>query len=128
MTSATILERTCILQLYPNGQKTGEDKFKTIMIEAVDESFSSLCNSDKEVIYSYLERNYEIVKKQIPRRIEDFTNAIEQMFGIGAKLIKMRIIEAIHKRIKDFAFIPGKGNIYFREYISSLRTFLLDNQ
>jgi hypothetical protein len=127
MTSATILETTCVLQLCQNEQKTCEDKFKTTIMEAIDESFSSFSNSDKERIYFYLENTYKIMKTQIPRKIENFTNAIEQMFGIGAKLIEIKIVEAVHKRVKDFAFFPRKGDIYFSEYIASLRAFLLNN-
>jgi hypothetical protein len=127
MANIANLKTTCILQICKNKQKTSEDKFKAAMIEAVDESFSSFSKLTKQDIYSHLEKAFKIKKQEIPCKIEDFADAIEQMFGIGAKLIEIRIIEAIHKRIQDFVFFPKMGAVVFKEYVASLRAFLLQN-
>ena len=94
-------------------------------MEAIDESFSSLSNLDKQEIYFHLENAFKIKKQEIPCKIEDFADALEQMFGIGAKLIEIRIIEALYQRIPDFMFYSKKGAVIFKEYVVSLRTFLL---
>jgi len=125
MTNGTNLKTTCILQLRKNKQKTNEDKFKAAMTEAVDESLSSFSSLDKQNIYSQLENAFKIKKQEIPSKIENFAVAIEQMFGVGAKLIEIRIVEAIHKRVQDFVFFPKKGDVVFKEYVASLRAFLL---
>jgi hypothetical protein len=125
MTNAAKLKTTCTLQLVKKEPKTSKDKFETVIIEAVDQSFSSLKNIDKQDVYSYFENAFKINKEEIPSKIEDFMDAIEQMFGIGAKLIEIRILEEIHKKIQDFMFFPNKGDVVFKEYIASLRAFLL---
>ena len=125
MTKAANPNTTCTLQLSRENQKPNEDKFKVAMIGAIDESFSSFSNVDKQEIYFHLENTFKIKKQEIPCRIKDFADAIEQIFGIGAKLIEIMIIEAIHKRIPDFMFTPKKGVVTLKEYATSLRTFLM---
>ena len=125
MTKTANPNTTCTLQLCKNNQKSGEDKFKAAVIEAVDESFASCSKLDKQAIYFHLENAFKIKKQEIPCKIEGFSDAIEQMFGVGAKLIEIRIIEALHSRIRAFVFLPDKGDVDFKEYVASLRAFLL---
>jgi|RifCSP19_3_1023858.scaffolds.fasta_scaffold157030_1 hypothetical protein len=124
MTKTANPNTTCTLQLCKNNQKSGEDKFKAAVIEAVDESFASCSKLNKQAIYFHLENAFKIKKEEIPNQIEDFADAIEHMFGVGAKLIEIRIIEALHNRIHDFTFVPKKGDVDFKEYAASLRAFL----
>jgi len=124
MTNAAKRNATCTLQLCRKKQKPTEDKFNIAIIEAVEDGFSSFNNLDKEAVYLHLETAFKIKKQEIPSKIEEFSDAVEQMFGVGAKLVEIRIIEAIHSRIREFVFIPGKGDVDFKEYVASLRAFL----
>lgn len=117
----------CTLQLREE-QKPNEDEFKVAVIGAIDEVFSSFSNLDKEEIYFHLESAFKINKQEIPFRIKDFADAIEQIFGIGVKLIEISIIEALHKRIPNFMFTQKKGFVSLEEYATSLRTFLLQSK
>jgi hypothetical protein len=112
------------LQIRKN-QKQTEEEFKAIIIESVDESFASFSNLNKQAVYLHLEKTYNIKKEEIPCKMDKFTDAIEQMFGIGVKLVEMRIIKALHKRIPEFVFFPMKLEIGFKEYVASLHIFLL---
>lgn len=126
MEETTTLNMACILQL-GNSLKPNENKFEVIMTEAIDESLASFENLNKQEVYSYLENVFEIRKEEIPYKIEDFADAMNQMFGIGAKLIEIKIIESIHKSIPDFIFTPRRGDVIFKEYVASLCTFLLQS-
>ncbi len=117
--------KTCTLQLSVEKQKSPEEKFNFAIFETVDESFSSFKNMDKRVIYHQLECAFKIKKKEIPLKIESFADAVEQMFGVAAKLVEIRIIEALYKRFPEFIFLPKEGNVDFKEYVVSLRDFLL---
>jgi hypothetical protein len=101
-----------------------EGTFEGTIIEAVDESFSTLGQSCKQAIYFHLENTFDITKHEIPSKIEPFTEAIEEIFGDAAKLVEMRIIEALHRRNQDHVFYPGKREVVFTEYVASLRCFL----
>ncbi|MCW4031570.1 MAG: hypothetical protein NWE80_04315 [Candidatus Bathyarchaeota archaeon] len=118
---------TCTLQLSRKKQKPNEERFKIVMTEAIDESFSSFNNLSKQEIFFRLEKAFNITKEEIPWRTEDFADAIDQMFGVGAKLIEIRIIGALHKRIPDFKITPKIGILTLKEYSNSLRTFLYAN-
>jgi hypothetical protein len=117
---------TCIMQLERKKQKTPEEKFSFGIAEMVDESFSSFRNLDKEAVYLRLEKAFKIKKEEIPFRIDGFADAIEQMFGVAAKLVEIRMIEALHNRFPEFVFIPKEGDVDFKEYVVSLRAFLLN--
>ena len=124
MKNAAKQNATCTLQLSRKEQKPTEE-LNVAIIETVDGSFSSFSNLDKETIYLRLENAFKIKKHEIPCKIETFVDAIEQIFGVGAKLIEIRMIELLHKRIPEFVFFPKKGDIDFKEYVASLRAFLL---
>jgi len=124
MTPTTNLNTTCTLQLHEKKQKTCKTSFEATLIEAVDESFSSFGHSYKQAIYFQLENTFNITKQEIPFKIEEFANSIEQIFGIGARLIELKIIEALHEKIRDFTYFPEKEELVFTEYIASLRFFL----
>jgi hypothetical protein len=125
MTKTTNQNATCTLQLSRENQKQTQSKFQTAITETVDQSLSSFSNLDKEAVYSCLENTFHISKQEIPGKIENFADAIEQMFGVGAKLIEIRMVEALHKRIPEFIFFPKKGYVDFKEYVTSLRSFML---
>ena len=116
---------TCIMQLERKKQKTPEEKFSFGIADMVDESFSSFRNLDKEAVYLRLEKAFKIKKEEIPFRIDGFADAIEQMFGVAAKLVEIRMIEVLHKRFPQFVFFPKEGDVDFKEYVVSLRAFCL---
>jgi hypothetical protein len=124
MAKTTNLNTTCTLQLRKEKHKPRENSFETAMIKAVDQSFSPFGHSSKQAIYFHLENTFKIKKQEIPCKIEEFVDAIEQIFGAGAKLIEIRIIETLHERIEDFVHLPKKGELVFTEYVANLRAYL----
>ena len=124
MAKTANLHTICTLQLSSKNQKPNENKFEVTVIEAIDESLGAFKNLNKQEIYSHLENRFGIKKQEIPSKIEDFADAMEQMFGIGAKLIEIRIIEALYERNQDFVHFPKKGELAFTEYVDDLRSFL----
>ena len=115
---------TCTLQLSGKSQKP-ENEFESLLIKTIDECLSSYNTIDKKAIYSVLEKDYKIKKEEIPYKIEIFANALEQILGIGAKLVEIGIIEGLHKKFPKFMFFSKNGDICFKEYVNSLRKFLV---
>jgi hypothetical protein len=124
MTHTTNLNTTCTLQLREKKQNPCETNFEATLIEAVDKSFSSFGQCCKQAIYLQLENTFKIKKQEIPFKIAEFADSIQQIFGIGAKLIELKIIGALHEKIRDFTYFPEKEDLVFTEYIESLRVFL----
>jgi len=101
-----------------------KNSFEKLLIETVDREFASMGESGKEAIYFYLKSVFEIEKHEIPDKIEAFANALEELFGAGARLIEIRIIAALHERVDQFKYFPNQGNITFTEYLAALRRFV----
>jgi len=124
MTKTTNLHTTCTLQLQKKQHKPHENSFETAIMDAIEEGLAPFGQSNKQTIYLYIENTFKIKKQEIPYKIEEFAEAIEQIFGAGAKLIEIRIIEALHEKNQDFVHLPKKGELVFTEYVANLHAFL----
>jgi hypothetical protein len=101
-----------------------ETKFETAVTEAIDDSLSALGATNKQTIYRHLENRYGIKKEEIPFKIADFANAVEETFGSVAKVIEVKIIEKLHAKNKDFHYVTKKDELNFTEFISCFQRFL----
>ena len=115
---------TCTLQLSRKKQKS-KNEFKNSLIRAIDECLSLFSTIDKRTVYSVLEKDYGMRKEEIPYRIESFADALEQMLGIGAKLVEIGIIENLHREFPKFIFFSKNGDLCFTEYLTSMRESLV---
>ena len=109
---------------YTIQQQKQNPNFEKTIQEAIDETLSTLGENSKKTIYLHLEKEYKIAKNEIPSKIEAFADALELSFGVGAKLIEMNIIKALHEKNQDFMFFPKKGDIDFTEYVERLQGYL----
>jgi hypothetical protein len=125
MINTISLNTPCMIQLREKKKQSWEDNFDVIIIEAVDEIFSSFGRSCKQAIYFQLENTFKIKKQEIPLKIEDFANAIEQIFGLGAKFIELKILESLHEKIPNFMYSPKIEDLVFTEYVATLRRFFM---
>ena len=93
--------------------------FEKLLIEAVDNAFSSLGDSCKQAIYFHLKDCYNVSKHEIPYRIEDFADALEKIFGPGAKLIEIEIMRALFTKVQDFSYSPKQEDLSFTNYVKT---------
>jgi hypothetical protein len=94
--------------------------FKKLLLEAIDKGLSSLGISAKQAIYFYLERTFSIEKLDIPNKIGEFTNAIEEIFGLGAKILEIQIIKCLYEKVGyDFKYFPEKDDLLFTNYVKA---------
>ncbi len=96
--------------------------FEELLLEAIDEELSLLGESSKVAIYFHLEKTFKIERREIPYRIEEFTDAIERMFGTGAKLVEIRIMKSLFKKVGcTFKSYQSSANLDFTEYIAAIK-------
>lgn len=101
--------------------KSSDLPFQGMLLEAVDEGLSSLGDSSKLAIYFHLEKTFDIKKCDIPNRIDEFTSAIEAIFGQGAKLLQIQIMKNLHKKLGNtFEYVSEIENLAFREYLKAI--------
>ncbi len=98
--------------------------FEKLLLEAIDEGLSSLGETCKQAIYFQLEKKFKLTKQDIPSRIEDFTEAMENIFGAGAQVLEIRIMKILFQNMGyPFPYFrpPAQKYLEFTEYIESVR-------
>lgn len=101
--------------------KAKQKDFDSILMESIDEALTSLGESAKQSIYYHLEDKFKISKKEIPRRIEDFANGIEKIFGLGAHFIEILIMKKLYEKIgRSLEWNEGK-ELIFVNYVEAAR-------
>jgi hypothetical protein len=111
------LSTNCAIQVLEKPE-IYKDNISSILAEAIEESFTPFIKSNN--IFHYLEKEYGLTKYNIPKNIEKFVGIIEDLFGTGSKLIEIKIIELIHKKIKNFAYSPKDHDLFLKEYLVTL--------
>ena len=99
---------------------TGES-FCRMFGEAIDEAFSSLGETTRKAIYIHLKNSFGIAKREIPYRINDFSDALEKIFGPAARNLEILCIKNIQAKARidykwDLPESSGSG-LTFKEYV-----------
>lgn len=102
-----------------------EVKFATILLDSIDEALSALGQNVKLSIYFHLETKFSVPKQDIPDRIEDFSNALEQIFGQASRQLEILIMKHLHQKINLNYRWAGPNwlvpNLTFEKYIKLAR-------
>ena len=97
-------------------------EFNKLVLDAVDAGLSSLGDSPKQAIYFYLEKTFKIKRSEIPKKIEEFATALEQIFGHGAKLVEIQIMKLLYEKVgQAFVYFSEKDDLLFTEYMEAAR-------
>ena len=81
------------------GTHLPQNNFRRILLDAVDESLSSLGDSPKQAIFFHLETSFRLKKESIPANLTEFANALEQIFGFGASYIEKLIVTHLCEKL-----------------------------
>jgi hypothetical protein len=100
-------------------------KFNKLLLEAIDEALSFLGESSKTAIYYHLETVFNIKKQEIPNRVDDFSRALERLFGLGAKHLEILFMKSLYAKVRGVRewsscewVVP---EVTFREYVHLMR-------
>jgi hypothetical protein len=73
---------------------------ETLLLESIDESLTDLLGRRaREAVYDYLERNRQLARDEIPRRLEDFGKLLNETFGKGHKTIAKVIAKKLYSKL-----------------------------
>ena len=96
--------------------------FENILLESIDEGLDCLGEQTKKTVYQHLKNKYSLSKQDIPYIIEDFTDAIEDIFQAAAKLLEIKIMKILFQKIGDVNVpIDDPESWEFTNYIYTLR-------
>lgn len=98
-----------------------EAEFDALLLESIDEALSVLSDSVMKAVYFHLERSFNIKKDEIPCRLGAFTQAVENIFGVGANFVEILIMKKLHEKVNaHFRWNESKG-FELAQYISEAK-------
>lgn len=102
-----------------------EAKFDKILLDAVDETLSSLGNSVKKSIYLHLAKKFGIKQSEIPNKIAEFATAIESLFGQGALFLEIQIMKRLCTQTGTIAEWQEPNELALPKYVARVKTGFL---
>lgn len=95
--------------------------FEKTFLEAIDEAFYSIGNDSNQIIYDYLEKKFMLNKLNIPKRIEDFSECLNRIFGFSAKILELRIMNNLYLKVGDSFKYKNEKTLDFVNYIQCIK-------
>jgi hypothetical protein len=109
-----------------------ERKFDKILQDSIDQSLSALGENTKNTVYLYLETKFAIPKKDIPNRVADFSDALEQIFGVASANLEILIMVCLNKKVKcEYEWVGPKWlvpDLTFKKYVKLLEIWCEENE
>jgi hypothetical protein len=99
-------------------------EFEKILVEAIDESFSSLGESPKQAILFHLENTFQIKIQEIPNKTDSFDNALKKIFGPGADFLEALIVKKLGEKADAFIKSLPLEEASFTETILSIKRMM----
>jgi hypothetical protein len=100
------------------------NEFEKFLVEAIDESLSSLGKSPKQAILFHLENTFNIKKQEISNNINGFDDALKKTFGPGAYFLETLIINKLcEKAYLIFKGVPPR-EVGFSETLLAVRRLM----
>ncbi|XHH10488.1 MAG: hypothetical protein ACFCUE_07625 [Candidatus Bathyarchaeia archaeon] len=107
-----------------NNNKTKQ--FDDLLLTAIDNALSSLGESVKKSIYYHLEEKFCLKRSQIPNKLNKFQEAIEQIFGSGARFLEILIMKNLY--LKTGASINmDSSKVCFVDYVNEMKHSYIDD-
>ena len=97
-------------------------KFDEIFLQAIDNTFSTLLGENaKQAFFSFLDKKYMLNEKEVPDKIGDFVDGLEQIFGASASLLELEAMKNLKKKVPLFCYLPKNSDLSFKAYAESLK-------
>ena len=74
-------------------------QFRELLIEAIDEALCSLGEPVKNTIYQHLNDDFKITKNNIPERMQEFSELLHKVFGLGASRLEVRFMKNLNAKL-----------------------------
>jgi hypothetical protein len=105
-----------------------DSEFDSILTEAMDEALSVCGERGKSAFYTYLEKALNIPKREIPMRVNEFSQTLEDLFGVHAHILEILVMKNLHSKIGLVWKLKAPNprdlpNLTFREYVSVAKKY-----
>ncbi len=93
--------------------------FDRILLEAIDEAFSTLGDSVKQSIYFHLEKKFKVAKDAIPDSLGVFEDGLEKIFGEGSRFLEILIMRKLYEKVGKPLKLDEDKQLVFAEYVGA---------
>jgi hypothetical protein len=93
--------------------------FEKTFLEAVDTALLSLGESPRQAVYYHLNKSFKLQREEIPDDADEFSQALNVIFGPGAEVIEKIIVKHLYSSLN--LNYEEKSCFEFVDYISSAR-------
>ena len=59
----------------------------SMILEVIEKGLDALGTSPKQAIWVFLEKDFNVKRKELPGNIKDFHDALQKIFGLGYKFL-----------------------------------------
>lgn len=73
--------------------------FNQTLLEAVDHALLSLGESPRQAVYYHLNKSFKLQREEIPDVTNEFSQALNTIFGPGAEVIEKIIVRNLYSRL-----------------------------
>ena len=91
---------TTSIPITPTNTYDSDKKFDHFLLEAIDETFSSLGEVVKNAVFEHLQNDFQIKKVDIPIEICEFSKIIHKVFGLGASRLELKIMNSLNSKLQ----------------------------
>ncbi len=102
-----------------------EKKFAVILLDAIDVAFTALGQNVKTSIYFHLENKFGLPKQDIPDRVEDFTDALDRIFGQASTPLEILIMKNLNEKVNcNYKWVGPKWlvpDLTFEKYLKLVK-------
>ena len=104
----------------------GNLNFEKNLLEAVDYGLLSLGENPRRAIYFHLKKSFQLQRKSIPKETDEFSQALNIIFGPGAEIIEQYILKELYQRLElDF---EEKEGCTFADYVREAKKLVGRNK
>ena len=82
-------------------------------------------DSARKSIYFHIEKNYKISREAIPQDLEQFQDALERVFGVGARFIEILIMRNLYAKVGHPVNLGKNEQLEFIKYVNGAKHFFL---
>jgi hypothetical protein len=110
--------------LHPISAKSQKRDATTATDSYKSKTSSSPNNVNKKTMdfEELLEKTFKMNRLDIPYRIEEFIDAIDKIFGTGAKILEIQIMKCLFKRVGcTIRQYPEQNGLEFAEYVEAVK-------
>jgi len=106
----------------PDNELTLSSEMRKNLLCSVDDAFLVVGEIVRAALYQRLERSYQINRKDIPERLEDFHSALQELLGTACPVLERLIAKNLYNGLgSDFKQVDGWT---LADYSKHAQTFL----